>query len=123
MPLTQDNIRELTYRFCRVGRKFVNLAEFSKDDAIVLNRDEAGWTLQIVHRPIPHRRYPVVIDLPEDLFSREDNEDFFTDLAAIIAIKLTNSARIINSNEKRSSEQRKEISRKGNEARHKSGEE
>ena len=117
MPLTKDNIREITFMFCRVARKFVPNPDAVKDVAVVLDKEDDGWTLRAIRKPIPHRKYSVIIDLPEDLFDHENQTDFLIDLASIISAKLTNSARTLNSNEKRSPELRLKISQNGNAAR------
>lgn len=120
MLLTPKNIRELTLNFCnliyRLYYQEYSLENF-KNIKIGLFKKDNGWSLGFTKKPLYRDNPCVIIELPEDLMSKSDINGFITDLAIIITAKLTNSARTINSNEKRSKAKRLEISQKANAAK------
>ena len=109
--LTPEKIQRLVSAFCDLLKKHLKDPNELRGMSVVLYRADDGWSLEPVVGRFNRRDYVVVVELPEDIYSKPLDEAMI-DLAIVVAIKIANSSRTINSNLNRDPERMSETNKK-----------
>lgn len=116
MKLTEENIRDLVFRFVKVAQRFgqgTNPTGIA-GKVVGLERVDSGFQLVTTERigiNALDRRFVTWLVIPEEI-TADGFDDFILQLAILLAQKLTASKRAINAGARRDPESVREASRK-----------